>query len=306
MLRRLGVEYVALNPGASFRGLHDSLVNFLGNGEPTLILCNHEEVAVAVAHGYAKATGRPMAAAVHSNVGLLHASMGIFDAWVDRQPVLVIGATGPMDATRRRPWIDWIHTSHGQGALVRDFTKWEHQPGSVGAFPEALLRAWHAMHLAPRGPVYLCLDVGLQEQRIETSAPPVLLDPADYPLPADPVPPQSSVEKAADLLVAAEQPVILAGGPGRDEAAWHDLVELAESLGAAVLTDLKRPACFPTNHPLHQTSPAMRGDTAFYRTLAAADVVLALEWIDPAGTLRGLVAPASRGTRRRRPAVSRR
>lgn len=291
ILRRLGVEYVAINPGASFRGLHDSLVNYLGNRDPTLVLCNHEEVAVSIAHGFAKATGKPMAAVVHSNVGLLHAAMAIFNAWVDRQPVLVIGATGPMDATRRRPWIDWIHTSQGQGAVVRDFTKWEHQPGSLAAVPEALLRAWHTMQLAPQGPVYVCLDVELQEQAIDLSAPPLLLDPANFPLPPDPTPPQAFVDRAADLLIGAQRPVILAGGPGREPSAWRDLVDLAETLGAAVLTDLKQPACFPTNHPLHQTSPAMRGDAAFYRTLASADVVLALQWIDPAGTLRGVLAP---------------
>src|SRR5262249_9657745 len=115
MLRLLGVEYVALNPGASFRGLHDSLVNYNANHQPAVILRNHEEVAVAVAHGYAKATGRAMAACLHTNIGLLHGSMPIFNAFVDRSPVLILGGTGPMDATRRRPGVDWNHTSNGLG-----------------------------------------------------------------------------------------------------------------------------------------------------------------------------------------------
>src|SRR5687768_928796 len=115
MLSRLGIEFVALNPGASFRGIHDSLVNYGANARPGMVLCNHEEVAVAIAHGYAKQAGRPMGAIVHSNVGLMHATMAVFNAWADRAPVYVLGATGPMDSTRRRPWIDWIHTSHGQG-----------------------------------------------------------------------------------------------------------------------------------------------------------------------------------------------
>ena len=120
-LRALGIPYIALNPGASYRGLHDSLVNHLGNEHPQMLLCLHEEAAVAIAHGYAKATDRMMAAAVHSNVGLMHATMAIFNAWCDRAPVLVLGATGPWDASRRRPWIDWIHTFADQGAQVRAY-----------------------------------------------------------------------------------------------------------------------------------------------------------------------------------------
>ncbi|MEA2930675.1 MAG: hypothetical protein QOG38_3103, partial [Hyphomicrobiales bacterium] len=118
-LRALDVPYIALNPGASYRGLHDSLVNYLGNSAPQMLLCLHEESAVAIAHGYAKVTGRAMAAAVHSNVGLMHATMAVFNAWCDRVPVILLGATGPVDAVKRRPWIDWIHTARDQGALIR-------------------------------------------------------------------------------------------------------------------------------------------------------------------------------------------
>ena len=135
-LRALDIPYIALNPGASYRGLHDSLVNYLGNERPQMLLCLHEESAIAIAHGYAKVTGRAMATAVHSNVGLMHGTMAIFNAWCDRMPVIVLGATGPVDAPHRRPWIDWIHTANGQGGAVRDFTKWEHQPASPEAIPE--------------------------------------------------------------------------------------------------------------------------------------------------------------------------
>src|SRR6202047_4828653 len=155
MLRELDIPYVALNPGASYRGIHDSLVNYLGNTRPRMLLCLHEESAVALAHGYAKVTGRPMAAFVHSNVGLMHATMAIFNAWCDRTPVLVLGATGPMDSTRRRPWIEWIHTARDQGALIRNFTKWDDQPASIGAAQEAILRAWLIANTAPQGPVYV-------------------------------------------------------------------------------------------------------------------------------------------------------
>jgi thiamine pyrophosphate-dependent acetolactate synthase large subunit-like protein len=286
MLRLLGVEYAALNPGASFRGLHDSLVNYNGNERPGMILCNHEEVAVAIAHGYAKLSERPMAAIVHSNVGLLHATMAIFNAWADRLPVLVLGATGPMDATQRRPWIDWLHTSYAQGEVVRNFTKWEHQPASVEAIPEAMLRAWHAAIAEPSGPVYVCFDAGLQEQRLDPSRPVSIPDVTRYPLPTPIQPSAEAIERAARWLTAAEFPVVLLGRGGRSEQSWRELVALAEALGAAVLSDSKSPAGFPTSHPLHQAGVAMRGGQEFAEVLRQADVVLALERIDPAGTLR--------------------
>ena len=166
LLRAVGIDHVALNPGATYRGLHDSLVNY-GGRSPELILTTHEEIAVALAHGYAKAAGRPMAAVVHDIVGLQHASMAIFNAFCDRAPVLVLGATGPMDATRRRPWIDWIHTALVQGTQVRDYVKLDDQPATLAALPEAFLRAWRIASSEPLGPVYLCLDAALQEQPIE-------------------------------------------------------------------------------------------------------------------------------------------
>src|ERR1700752_3146398 len=140
LLSRLGLRYVALVPGSSYRGLHDSLVNYGGNREPRMLVCLHEEHAVAIAHGYAKVTGRPMAVAIHSNVGLMHASMAIYNAWCDRVPMLIIGATGPVDRPRRRPWIDWIHPSADQGALIRPYCKWDDQPASVEAALDSLAR----------------------------------------------------------------------------------------------------------------------------------------------------------------------
>ena len=130
---------------------------------------------MALAHGYAKARGAPMAAIVHDIVGLQHASMAIFNAFCDRAPVLVLGATGPMDATHRRPWIDWIHTALVQGTQVRDYVKLDDQPASVAALPEAFLRAWRVARTEPMGPVYLCLDAGLQEEALDR--PPALPDP---------------------------------------------------------------------------------------------------------------------------------
>jgi thiamine pyrophosphate-dependent acetolactate synthase large subunit-like protein len=286
-LRALDIPYIALNPGASYRGLHDSLVNHLGNSRPQMLLCLHEEHAVGIAHGYAKVTGRAMAAAVHSNVGLFHATMAIFNAWCDRMPVIVIGATGPVDAAKRRPWIDWIHTARDQGAIVRGYVKWDDQPASPAATREALLRAGWIAQTAPMGPVYINLDAGLQEATLDAPLPPV--DAARFMPPAPVVPPPAAIEQAAAMLRAAKRPVILAGRVSRGLAAWDARVALAEALEARVVTDLKIGAAFPTDHPLHAGAPGMItpvGDAA--AAIRAADLILSLDWVDLAGALRSL------------------
>jgi thiamine pyrophosphate-dependent acetolactate synthase large subunit-like protein len=282
-LRALGIRYVALNPGASFRGLHDSLVNLLGNRDPQMLLCLHEEHAVAVAHGYAKVTGQAMAAAVHSNVGLFHATMAVFNAWCDRMPVLVIGATGPLDATKRRPWIEWIHTARDQGAIVRDYTKWDDQPASPEAVPHALIRGKWLAETAPQAPVYINLDAGLQEEAL--TAPVAIPDPARLAPSAAGGVGREATAAAADLLRGARSPLILMGRVSRSTQAWQERVALAEALGAKVLTDLKVGAAFPTDHVLHAAAPGIYPTPPAVEALAAADVILSLDWVDLAGTL---------------------
>ena len=282
VLRALGIPYVALNPGASFRGLHDSLVNHLGNEQPRMLLCLHEEHAVALAHGWAKVTDRAMAAVLHSNVGLMHGTMAIFNAWCDRTPMLVLGATGPVDAARRRPWIDWLHTARDQGALVRGYTKWDDQPASAPAAVEAVLRAHLIANTAPFGPTYVNLDAGMQEA--ETPAEP-LPDVARFRAPPSPAPDHATLEAAAAALLAARKPLILCGRVTRSQAGWDARVRLAERLGAAVLTDMKPAAAFPTGHRLHASPAAMFPGPGASAVLRQADVVLSLDWIDLAGAL---------------------
>ncbi len=291
VLRALDIPYVALNPGASFRGLHDSLVNHLGNEQPRMLLCLHEEHAVALAHGWAKVAGRPMAAVLHSNVGLMHGTMAIFNAWCDRVPVLVLGATGPVDAARRRPWIDWLHTARDQGALVRGYTKWDDQPASAAAAVESVLRAHLIATTAPFGPTYVNLDAAMQEAEAPPAPRP---DVARYRAPAPPAPDAATLHAAAAALRGARAPLILCGRTTRSQAGWDARVRLAERLGAAVLTDLKAAACFPTAHPLHAAHAAMFPGPGAVAALRGADVVLSLDWIDLAGTL--AAAGAAPGT----------
>jgi thiamine pyrophosphate-dependent acetolactate synthase large subunit-like protein len=284
MLRRLGIRYVSLNPGASYRGLHDSLVNHLGNERPGMLLCLHEDHAVAVAHGWAKATGEPMACVLHSNVGLMHGMMSLYNAWCDRVPMLVLGATGPLDAPKRRPWIDWIHTSRDQGALVRSFVKWDDMPASAEALVEAMCRANLLTRSAPTAPVYVCLDAGLQES--ELARVPDWPDLARFRPPEPPRPPRAAVEKAAAILDRAERPLMLVGRGARTEEAWAARVKLAERLGACVLTDLKVGASFPSEHPAATLPPFNQMPPAARELLCQADAVLALDWVDLGGALK--------------------
>jgi thiamine pyrophosphate-dependent acetolactate synthase large subunit-like protein len=286
-LRALDIPYIALNPGASYRGLHDSLVNYLGNERPQMLLCLHEEAAVAIAHGYAKVTGKAMAAAVHSNVGLMHATMAFFNAWCDRMPMVVLGATGPVDATKRRPWIDWIHTARDQGALVRGYTKWDDQPSSPVAAREAVLRAGWIANTAPRGPTYVNLDAEMQESKLAEPVAPI--DAKRYMPEVESAASAETIKKAADLLRNAKHPVILAGRVSRDLDAWNARVALAERLGARVVTDLKVGAAFPTDHPLHAGAPGTIAPTPEAGdAIRAADVILSLDWVDVAGTFKHL------------------
>src|SRR5689334_5035581 len=291
-LRALDIPYIALNPGASYRGLHDSLVNYLGNERPQMLLCLHEESAIAIAHGYAKVTGRAMATAVHSNVGLMHGTMAIFNAWCDRMPVIVLGATGPVDATHRRPWIDWIHTARDQGALVRGYTKWDDQPASPAAARESLLRASWVANTAPMGPVYVNLDAGMQEEKLAEPLPPI--ESARFVPQAASAAPAALIEQAADMLSAAKRPVILAGRVSRSEEAWKARIALAEVINARVVTDLKIGASFPTDHPLHIGAPGtLLPVPEALDAIAQADVVLSLDWVDPAGTLKAAKTSAT-------------
>lgn len=262
LLQGLGYRYASLNPGSSFRGLHDSIVNHGGNS-PEIVLCPHEKVAVGLAHGYAKASGQPMVAILHDLVGLLHGAMAIYYAYVDRVPVLVLGGAGPMDLTRRRPNIDWIHSANVQGNAVRDFTKWDDQPASVASIPESIVRASRVAASEPAGPVYVAIDAALQEDE----APPDLVLPdldrlaVPSPIGAD----LDALRRVAERLVEAERPVMIPGYAGRDPRAFDHLVELSELLAIGVL-DTNIRLNVPNRHPLNVTGSdeIERADLVFF------------------------------------------
>ena len=284
MLRQLGIKYISLNPGASYRGLHDSIVNYLGNDTPQMLICLHEDHAVHVAQGYAKATGEPMACALHSNVGLMHGLMATFNAWCNRAPIIMMGATGPVDAPIRRPWIDWIHTAKDQGALLRNYTKWDDAPRSAEAIVETMLRANQMARSEPPGPVYVCLDAGLQEEALDTEVkiPDVnKFKPSDAPRGSE-----AAVTKVVDLIMAAKSPIIMIGRSGRSQEAWDNRVRLAEATGAGVFTNLRNSAVFPSSHLLHVGRPSGGVNPTMREVVHGADVILSLNWLDFGGTQR--------------------
>jgi len=247
LIKHYGFRYIALNPGASYRGLHDSLVNYGGN-DPPLLLCQHEKIAVQIAHGYAKATGKPMVAIVHDVVGMLHATMGIYYAYLDRCPVFVIGATGPMDESRRRPFIDWIHTANVNGEQLRHYVKWDYQPASIEGVPDSFARAYAAMMTEPQGPIYMCYDAWLQEQPLERDV--ALPKPSHSKVPAPMAADPAALDAVAERLLAADYPVLMAEYVARSPDGFGNLVALAETAGAAVF-DVNARLNFPNRHPLN-------------------------------------------------------
>jgi thiamine pyrophosphate-dependent acetolactate synthase large subunit-like protein len=275
VMKSLGIEYAAINPGSSFRGLHDSLVNYDSGKNPKMITCCHEEIAVSFAHGYAKASGKPMAAIIHNVVGLQHASMAIYNAWCDKTPVIVMGGTGPMDSSRRRPWIDWIHTAMLQGGLVRDFVKWDDQPMGLGAIPNSIVRAYRTAMTEPKGPVYLAFDVDLQEAELKEDIPIPAIERYRPPAPLQAEP--DTIKEAAQLLAQAQRPLIIADYLGRNPESVNHLVELVDLLSIPVI-DRGARHNFPNTHPCDLTGREKA-------MVEKADVILGLDVMDLYGAL---------------------
>ena len=275
VIKTLNFEFVASNPGSSFRGIHESIINYGNNTKPEFITCCHEESAVAMAHGYFKAEGRPMAVLCHGTVGMQHAAMAIYNAYCDRVPVYVM-AGNSLDATLRRPGVEWAHSVQDAAAMVRDFIKWDDQPISLPHFAESAMRAYKIAMTPPMMPVLLVIDGGLQEDPVS----PEVSSRLRIPRLTVATPPQGdsgAVSEAARLLVNAQNPVIVADRAARTPAGITHLIALAEALQAPVVSQGGR-MNFPSRHPLNQTSNSRQ-------LIADADVILGLELTDFWGTV---------------------
>jgi acetolactate synthase-1/2/3 large subunit len=273
VLKSLGLDYVCVNPGSSFRGLHESVVSYGRNTAPEMITCCHEESAVAMAHGYFKIEGKPLAVFAHGTVGLQHASMAIYNAYVDRVPVyLVLGNT--LDATMRQQGYEWWHSVQDASAMVRDYVKWDDTPASLPHFGESAVRAYKIAMTPPYGPVVIVADTELQERPIPDEA---NLRVPKLTLASPPQGDSGAVAELARLLVGATNPVLIADKLARTPAGMQHLIELAELLQAAVISQNGR-MNFPSQHPLNQT---MRSEAA----IGEADVIVALEAANIFGAL---------------------
>jgi acetolactate synthase I/II/III large subunit len=278
VIKTLDLDYVAANPGSSFRSLHESLVNYGGNKKPELLTCTHEESSVALAHGYAKAAGKPMGVFVHGTVGLQHAAMAIYNAWVDRVPIVMFGGNG-IDANKRRPGTEWNHSVQDAAALVRDFVKWDDAPGSLQHFAESAVRAYKIATTPPMEPVLVMADMDLQEDPIHDKTLKIPKLSRSIPAQGD----SAALAEAARWLVEVKAPLIIADRLARDQHGIELLVQLAERLGAPVV-DLGSRMNFPNHHPLchSERKRALMRD---------ADVVLLLEVADPWGQFNSMSDP---------------
>jgi thiamine pyrophosphate-dependent acetolactate synthase large subunit-like protein len=266
VIKSLDIKYLPCNPASSFRGIHESLINYGGNKSPEFITCTHEEAAVAMCQGYFKIAGKPLMTLVHGTVGLQHATMAIYNAWCDRVPLMVLGGTD-LDAATRPPGVPTIHSAVDINALVRDFTKWDDQPVSLQHFAQSFVRAYRFAMTPPYEPVAIALDAGLQEHPIHENGEKLYIP--KYIASAPPQGESGAVREAARLLANAERPVIVADRCARTANGMKLLVELAELLQASVVDQGGRNN-FPNTHHLRR-APAVIGQ---------ADVVLGLELTD--------------------------
>jgi thiamine pyrophosphate-dependent acetolactate synthase large subunit-like protein len=291
VLKALQIEYVASNPGSSFRGLQESIVTYGGNQMPEFLTCMHEESSVAMAHGYAKAAGKPMAVLAHSTVGLQHAAMAVYNAWCDRVPVLLL-AGNMLNLDKRRPGVEWYHCAQDPAVILRDFTKWDDQPTSLQGFAESTVRAYKLAMTPPMEPVVVVADAELQESAIEHE------ETLYIPRPSPAIPPAgdpNAVREAARLLAAAENPVIVVDRATRSQEGVERLVALAEALHAPVI-DLGGRMNMPTDHYLNLSG--MRG-----QLVRNADLILALEVADLWGVLNTVADPTHEYRRVAKPDV---
>ena len=267
VFKTLGIEYIAANPGSSFRGLQESFINYGKNTSPEWLTCCHEESSVAMAHGYAKIEGKPMMIMAHGTVGLQHASMAIHNAYCDRVPVYIV-LGNILDVNYRRGNAEWVHSVQDAAAMVRDYTKWDDMPVSLSHFAESAVRAYNISMTPPYEPVVLVADGTLQEE-------PVTEKNLRIPKLVMSAPPQGdsgAVTEAAKMLVNAENPVILAGRVARTPKGIESLVELADALQARV-QDQRMRMNFPSAHPLY----GHPGAGIATPNLSDHDVILALE-----------------------------
>ncbi|HSR56035.1 MAG TPA: thiamine pyrophosphate-binding protein [Alphaproteobacteria bacterium] len=270
LLSRYGFEYAFLNPGSSYRGLQDSLVNYNANRTPKVVLGLHEDVVVSLAQGYATASGKPALCILHNLVGLLHGAMGVFNLYCSGQPTLILGGSGPGDIDLRGP-VDYLHSANTQGEVVRPIVKWDDEATTVDGVLDSIVRGYKIANTGPKGPVYIAFDSGLQEQALDKPIAVHDVDQACFQAPPPPAAREDVVEQAVDMLMKARYPLIIGGRLGYTPEATKPIKELVELLGAAYRDD-RTFVCMATAHKQNLTGSR--------EVLEKADVILAIDCAD--------------------------
>lgn len=263
-LKKLDIDYISANIGATFRGVWESLVNY--SDTPVPIHAGHEEVAVGLADGYARAAHKPMAVLIHDLVGMQHATMAIYNAWCDRIPLLLIGATGPMETSKRRPWIDWVHTASIPNTSIRDYVKWDDFVFAPSDIPESIVRAYKTAIAAPQGASYVCLDAGYLDEKI--SNPVSIPEPEMMKMGEPGVVPPNVIDRIAEMVSSADFPIVIVERTGRNPDSVNALVKLAELASIPVITHGRDVMNFPNMHPFDLTGT---------KAIEKADLVIALD-----------------------------
>src|SRR3954469_10334643 len=279
VIKATGIDYIFSNPASSFRGLHESLINYGNNTKPEFIECMHEESSVAMAHGYFKVTGKPQAVLCHGTVGLMHATMAMYNAWCDRASVIVMGGND-LDASKRPPGVPTTHSAQDINAMVRDFTKYDDTPVSLQHFALSFTRAYKFATTPPYGPVMISLDAGISEEPIKEHEKHSLYIPKVVQT-ASPQAEVSALKEAAKLLVDAQNPVIIVDRLARTPNGVKLLVELAELLQVPVV-DIGGRMNMPNTHYLNQT-------TRNRALVGQADVIMGMEVTDFWNVVNGFV-----------------
>jgi len=287
VIKTLDIDYVAVNPGGSIRGLHESIIHYGGNTKPELISVNHEEIGVAMAHGYARAAGKPMAALIYGVLGLQHASMAVYNAWADRVPIVMFaGNVG--NQTKRFGLPTWYHSATDLASLLKGTLKWSDQPVSPQYIADSFHRAYRLAVTEPKGPVLVTLDDWLQESSLSDIRSQLTIP--VYRPPIQPVADPHALAEAARVLVAAQNPVIVVDRAVSSQAGMDHIAALAELIGTPVLNRASR-ICMATDHPLNMTGME-------HALLGNADVLLFLGVDDVWGTLYSISDTVTRPTRR--------
>jgi amino acid adenylation domain-containing protein len=243
-----GVDFIFINPGSDIAPIQESVAKFEARGRraPRLVLCLHESVAMAAAHGCFMVTGRPQVVLVHADVGTQNIGANLHNAQRGRAGVVICAGTSPRTVGGRTRHMDWIQAQVHHASSVDGYVKWHHELTGPADLHSAIQRAFQVSSAEPPGPVYLTLpkDV-LMESRAAPAA-----DIVRSPETATPTADPSSLLQAAQWLIEAERPLILVAYAGRNPRAVNPLVRLAEALAVPVVESRHR-INFPSSHPMH-------------------------------------------------------